>query len=328
MAVKHLHRFALTVPDVGVQQKFYEDFGLHGRQDGDRVIMRCRGRDQDQIALFEGPERRLRYIAFGTDPEGLEAIRKNAQTDSETALIDAPAGSPLEGLWLQHHYDDLVYNVHLSTPAPSLGGPQPNAQQQPFMINSPGHYGRVNRKGGIEFDADIFPRRLGHVLHFTPDVDKKIAFYQRVLGMVLSDRSGEFVAFLRTPGGSDHHVLALAKSERTGFHHCSFEAGSPDELGLQGQRMLEKGYRNGWGFGRHAVGSNYFWYIRDPHEALCEYFCDIDYIDDDTQWQARDWPPELSFYLWGPAVPKEFGENYEGCTTTTRPQPPEGISRV
>ena len=43
---------------------------------------------------------------------------------------------------------------------------------------------------------------------------------------------------------------------------------------------------------------------------------------------ARDWPPELSFYLWGPAVPKEFGENYEGCTTTTRPQPPQGVSRV
>jgi catechol-2,3-dioxygenase len=328
MAVKHLHHFALTVPDVGVQRQFYEDFGLQTRADGNRVIMRCRGRDQDQIALFEGPERRLHYIAFGTDAEGLEAIRKNAEADSETDLLDAPADSLLEGLWLRHRYDDMVYNVHLSTPAQSLGGPQPSADQQPFMINSPGHYRRLNRKGGLEFDADIFPRRLGHVLHFTPDVDKKMAFYQQVLGLVLSDRSASFVAFMRPPGGADHHVLAMAKGERPGFHHSSFETGSPDELGLQGQRMLEKGYRNGWGFGRHAVGSNYFWYIRDPHNALCEYFCDIDYIADDSQWQARDWPPELAFYLWGPAVPEEFAANFEGCKTATRPQPPQGVARV
>ena len=39
------------------------------------------------------------------------------------------------------------------------------------------------------------PRRLGHVLLFTPDVDRQLVFCTQVLGLKLSDRCPHVVAF-------------------------------------------------------------------------------------------------------------------------------------
>jgi hypothetical protein len=74
---------------------------------------------------------------------------------------------------------------------------------------------------------------------------------------------GHILAFLRTAGDSDHHVLAFAHADRPGFHHASFEVGSLDEIVLGAERVVEAGYRSAWGMGRH-VGSNFFHYLRDP----------------------------------------------------------------
>ena len=59
------------------------------------------------------------------------------------------------------------------------------------------------------------------------------------------------------------------------------------------------------------IGSNFFHYIRDPWGSLAEYFCDIDYIPDDMQWTPKNYPVADSLYVWGPAVPADFGANTE-----------------
>ncbi len=114
--------------------------------------------------------------------------------------------------------------------------------------------------------------------------------------MRLSDRSQSAVAFAHCRGGSDHHVLALAQSSGIGFHHASFMVGTPDEVGVGGQRMIEKGHVRGWGFGRHAIGSNFFHYVRDPWGSYAEYYADIDYIVDSDSWEPRNWPLEDSLH--------------------------------
>ena len=58
----------------------------------------------------------------------------------------------------------------------------------------------------------VRPRRLAHILLFSSDISRSIAFYHRVLGLRLSDRSGDGVAFMHGIHGSDHHMIALAKS--------------------------------------------------------------------------------------------------------------------
>jgi len=77
------------------------------------------------------------------------------------------------------------------------------------------------------------------------------------------------------------------------------------------QAVIGAGYRDGWGFGRHVLGSNFFHYVRDPWMSMAEYFCDIDQIPADGSWRAGDHPPEDALYRWGPPVPEDFGRNYE-----------------
>ena len=135
-----------------------------------------------------------------------------------------------------------------AAPAPWQPAPE-------WKINNPGHLNRVGAVGHPPRGMPVQPRRLGHTLRFTADLDKQTDFYTRIVGMKLSDRAADIVSFMRSgEGGSDHHVLGFIKSDRPGFHHASFEVANLDELGVGACRMLDKGYRNGWGMGRHVIG--------------------------------------------------------------------------
>ncbi len=114
------------------------------------------------------------------------------------------------------------------------------------------------------------------------DIPKAIAFYRDVLGLRLSDRSGDLIAFMHGIHGSDHHMIAFVKSDGPGLHHCSWDVGSINDIGVGASNMAEKGFAYGWGLGRHVLGSNYFHYVRDPWGSYSEYSCDIDYIPVDT----------------------------------------------
>jgi catechol 2,3-dioxygenase len=89
--------------------------------------------------------------------------------------------------------------------------------------------------------------------------------------------------------------------------------GSIDEAELGAVRLFGKGFRHAWGPGRHAIGSNYFHYFRDPWNGMAEYFYDIDYITKDIEWSPVDWTKKDGMFLWsadGPPPP-DFGKNYE-----------------
>jgi len=77
------------------------------------------------------------------------------------------------------------------------------------------------------------------------------------------------------------------------------------------EQMLAAGYKQGWGVGRHVLGSNYFYYVRDPWGSFCEYSFDIDYIPKGFSWPTANHPPEDSLYMWGPPVPADFVTNHE-----------------
>ena len=127
-----------------------------------------------------------------------------------------------------------------------------------------------------------------------------------MLGLRLSDRSGDMIAFMHGIHGSDHHMIAFVKSEGPGLHHLSWDVGSIHEIGIGAMHMADKGFTAGWGLGRHVLGSNYFHYVRDPWGSYAEYSSDIDYIPVDHDWESGDHPPEDSFYVWGPTPPPRF----------------------
>jgi catechol 2,3-dioxygenase len=110
---------------------------------------------------------------------------------------------------------------------------------------------------------------------------------------------------------ADHHNVALIKSDRPGFHHASFEVGGIDEIALGAARMREHGWEPAWGIGRHCIGSNFFYYMKDPWGSYAEYYFDIDHIPDDAAWEARDWDPQYALMIWGPELPEDFVQNKE-----------------
>jgi catechol-2,3-dioxygenase len=157
----------------------------------------------------------------------------------------------------------------------------------------------------------VQPQRLSHVLLFSSDVPRSVRFYAEALGLRLSDNSGDVIAFMHGAHASDHHLLAFATSDSPGLHHSSWVVPGIDDIGLGMQQMDEQGYIDGWGLGRHVIGSNYFRYIRDPWGSFAEYSAGIDFIGADVEWIPTDHPLEDSFYVWGPATPAYFIENHE-----------------
>ena len=302
MAVRSLLHYCLEVPDLALGKQFYEDFGLESVDYGNRVVLRCTGRHQDQVILVEGLRRKLHHISLGTHESALAELKVAIQK-SGTELLEAPSETPNDGLWFRDPEGTLV-NLRVTEEAPWVVAPE-------WRINTPGKVFRQGIRGISSRDNPVKPYRLGHVMAFTTDLERQLHFYTQVLGMRLSDRSHDIVAFVHCPGGSDHHVLAFLSNERPGFHHGSFEVANVDDVGLGGRRMISKGYRDGWGFGRHVIGSNFFHYIRDPWNSMAEYFCDIDHIPANMLWEANDWPTESSLYLWGPDVPEDFATNFE-----------------
>jgi catechol 2,3-dioxygenase len=165
----------------------------------------------------------------------------------------------------------------------------------------------------------VLPRKLGHVLVFTPDIDRSVAFYTRALGMGLADQAQDVLAFLCCTRNSDHHVVAFAKSPDIGFHHASFQVGDPDEVGRAGRRLHDLAGKGDWGMGRHTIGSNFFHYIQDPWGSWFEYYADMDFIDDHSLWTPTNYGLEDSLASWGPAVPPDFVHNYEADSAEAVP---------
>ena len=302
MSVHSLLSYALTVPDIDAGGRFYSTFGLIPYERDDAVVFRCDGRDQDQVFLLEGNKKRLNHLRFGADDAVFARIRMRMR-ESDIAEACAPHRAFESGLWLTDPDGNLV-NVRDEAPRPW------RQAGKDFAINQPGHYRRFDR--GCPPRHGVRPTRLGHVLLFTPNLQRSTDFYIGVLGLKLTDCVPGIIAFLHLAAGGDHHVLALVQDARSGFHHASFEVESPDDIGLGAQAVLNAGYRNGWGFGRHVLGSNFFHYVRDPWMSMAEYFCDIDQIPPDGSWQAKEHLPEDALYLWGPPVPEDFTRNYEG----------------
>jgi catechol 2,3-dioxygenase len=301
MAVRTFLHYALEVPDQTAGQKFYQDFGLVDETGSrDAVTLRPARQSRASVLLFGGSRKRLHHLCYGATGEDFAAVRAGLQR-AGVAEVDPPRGAPEGGLWFRDPDANLV-NVREEKGQVAPADP-------PLQLNGPGYAPRQAVRGCPPRGEGASPRRLGHVLLFTPDLNRQIDFYVGTLGMKLSDRSGEIIAFLRC--NTDHHTLALLSSSGPGFHHGSFEVGSVDEIAMGAARMADRGWQPGWGLGRHVIGSNFFYYIRDPWGGFAEYFYDLDHIPEACAWEPRDFPAEDALYVWGPPVPADFAENKE-----------------
>jgi catechol 2,3-dioxygenase-like lactoylglutathione lyase family enzyme/predicted enzyme related to lactoylglutathione lyase len=311
MAVLGALSVTLEVPDLGPGVKFYTDAGLIADIEGSIARLRCEGQNRGSIILLGGAaKKRLHHIALRADDLGAVAARVSKHGG---AVVNAPPGFEDSGLWVTDPHGMLI---HLAEHA---ADPELTAGATPFEINAPGRVVRKRRSAMLPQRAygPAKPLRLGHILVFTPDVMKSVAFVTDALGMGLADRAQEIIAFTCARRDSDHHVIAFAKSPGVGFHHASFQVSDPDEVGRCGRALLAQAGKGDWGFGRHTIGSNFFHYIQDPWGSWFEYYSDMDHIDDYAMWTPTNYEMEDSLASWGPPVPHDFVHNYEVETQLT-----------
>ena len=300
LGVHSLDHFHFAVPDLQVAEKFYAEFGLDIRQRRNELTVATFAQEHVWGSIGQGARKRHGYMSFGAYEEDIEGFAKRLQAQGVQRL-DPPKGVDSNGLWFRDHDGNLIEIKVAPKTSPN--------EKADFGVRKTGVNGRIAPFRSTRPRTN--PRRLAHILMFTCDVSKAIDFYTRVLGMRLSDRSGEGIAFLHGIHGSDHHMIAFAKSNAPGHHHFSWDVGTVDDIGEGATHMLEKGYVKGWGLGRHVIGSNFFHYVQDPWGSFSEYSADIDYVAVDCDWKAMDAPPEDSFYVWGPNPPGDFTHNYE-----------------
>jgi catechol 2,3-dioxygenase-like lactoylglutathione lyase family enzyme len=306
LGVHSLHRFVFSVPDLEAAAAFYADFGLDVRRQHGHLDLHTFGHPHRWGSVFEAPgPKRLQYVSFGAYAEDYDRIaaRVKAQgvasrpphalADEEGVWFADPDGTPVQ-LVASHKVTPAEKAAVLPRPSPAGAGAAPSRSTA----------------------GTVRPRRLSHILLFSPDVPRSVRFYSDTLGLRLSDYSGDIIAFLHGAHASDHHLVAFAKSDGPGLHHSSWDVATFDDVGLGMQQMIDRGHAHGWGVGRHVLGSNYFRYIRDPWGSFAEYSYDIDFIPAAVDWPAKDHPPEDSFYVWGPPVPDDFIINHE---TARRP---------
>jgi len=298
LGVHSVNRFIFSVPDLGEAERFYKAFGLDVRRSGQRLDLYTYGHPHCWASVHEqGEKKKFQYISYGISEEDIDAFRKRITACEPHPLSDG------KGLWLLDPDgvpNQLVVGPKVSPSAKTL--PVGKAQVPPGKGAAP------TRSRA----TPVRPRYLSHVLRFTPDVPRMTRFCTETLGMRLSDKSADIVAFIHGAHGSDHHLVAFAKAGAPGLHHTSWDVGSFDEVGQGAEQMRAAGFTDGWGVGRHMLGSNYFYYVRDPWGSYAEYSFDIDFVPHDLDWPAADHAPEDAFYVWGPAMPENFVTNYEG----------------
>ena len=110
-------------------------------------------------------------------------------------------------------------------------------------------------------------------------------FFAEGLGFRVSDEVPALGAsFMRC--STDHHNLLVQPGPFPFVHHTAWEMDDVDAVGRAAAAMVAADpARHVWGLGRHGIGSNFFWYLRDPAGNFAEYTSDLDVIVDDEAWK-------------------------------------------
>jgi catechol 2,3-dioxygenase-like lactoylglutathione lyase family enzyme len=290
MSLHRLTRIIIGVPDVEATAAYYRDFGL--TELGANRFATVDG--GEQLAIARARQRRLLQLGIGVhDTDDLDRIGSRldklgigyTRNDTSMWVVD-----PNSSLTVVVEIADEIKQQYTPTPA----------------TNGPGRPDRANlRAPGIDRENPVRPRKLGHVVVGSIDQDASHRFFTDGLGFKITDHVPGLASFMRC--STDHHNVLVQQAPLNFLHHTAWEVDDVDEVGRGATAMLE-GHpeRHVWGLGRHHLGSNFFWYLKDPAGNFSEYYSDIDCIIDDQLWKPVVLEGAKGLYSWGPPPPPSF----------------------
>lgn len=293
MALHRLNSVTIGVPNVDATREFYADFNLSETAPG--VFASADG--GEQLRIVRSPARRLVELNIGAEsPDDLSRIASQlARLDVAVTRDDTGIAAVDPGTNVRVRVEIAPKLVQQPAPAPRYNGP-----------------GRIDRHGraprlpqGEDTIVRARPRKLGHVVVGSTDVSASNRFFIEGIGFKVSDEVKGAAYFMRC--SEDHHNLLVQRAPVQFLHHTSWQVEDVDEIGLGAQALLSKDpSRHVWGFGRHHIGSNFFWYFRDPAGNFSEYYSDMDCVIDDQLWKPQVWEGMRALYAWGPPPPPSF----------------------
>jgi catechol 2,3-dioxygenase-like lactoylglutathione lyase family enzyme len=290
MALHRLTHVTVGVPDVDAARSFYLDFGLTSGL-GDWLCTQDGGA---QLHFVQADWRHVLEIGVGVEsPDDLDRVRRSL------AAIDAPGIDDNGSLLAVDRGTGVTVRLAVADPIVQI----PSLRS---LYNDGGHADRLNaRAEGLLREGPVRPKKLGHVVIGSVDHAYSERFFVDGLGFKVSDSVTGRAAFLRC--STDHHNVLIQGTPARFLHHTSWQLDDVDDVGRGAYSMLEADpARHVWGLGRHHIGSNFFYYLRDPAGNFAEYYSDLDVIVDDELWKPEVFEGHLGLFNWGPKPPPSF----------------------
>jgi catechol 2,3-dioxygenase-like lactoylglutathione lyase family enzyme len=278
--VTGLHRLTLRVPDVRRLGEFYRDvwgtYLVHAGED--RWDLQCRDSVHVDLSIVQGEPTGLASLALRIDEAARLGEVLAAAERAGATVLEAPARSRLRSDETVAAFADLDGNrIELVW----LEGPRLPAPRA---------------------DRGFGPRKLGHVVLWTPRIEAMESFYAAI-GLQVTDRTAIGMSFLRC--NADHHSVALVRSKgRTGMQHVAYDVGTIDAVMREKGRLTAAGLECIWGPGRHGPGNNVFSYYRDPAGNIIEFYGELQqFPEGEPVGEPVYWGPEHRGDIWGLAGP-------------------------
>ena len=292
MALHGLGKVTMGVPNVNETIGYYTEFGLEHRGHG--VFATRNGGEQLEIRF--APTRRLLELEVAADDiDDIAAISRRLTRLGIAYTQDGTSTSTVESVTGTRVRVAVRPRVMIDPPVPAT----------PY--NGPGRIDRWGRAPFITRTEAVRPRKLGHAVIGSTDLETTMKFFTDGLGFKVSDYMGDKAAFLRC--SIEHHNILAMAAPMNFLHHTSWQVDDIDEVGRGAHAMLKDNpERHIWGLGRHYAGANFFWYLKDPAGNFSEYYSDMDTVPEDELWGPEVLHGLQGLYAWGPPPPPSFLE--------------------
>jgi 2,3-dihydroxy-p-cumate/2,3-dihydroxybenzoate 3,4-dioxygenase len=269
---------ALNVTDVARARDFYEGMvGLKfaGEGEAGEVFFRCSTNHHDVI-LYPAKKPGLKRFAF--------------EMASEQELDAMARSLSAEGLRVVELERDERRALHQGRTI---------RVTEPYSGATLEFYSEMSEFGGQPFVPTLAKiQRLGHVVLKVAEFERACDFYQRVLGLAVSDQIDGLVCFMRC--NAYHHGIGIAKAVAPLLHHVNFMVSEVDDIGKAIARFAKKDVPIVNGPGRHPPSGSMFLYFLDPDGMTVEYSFGMEEFPEEKARKPRTLEaiPE-SFDYWG-----------------------------
>ena len=246
----------LGVRDLQQSAEFYSKIWAleEVASEGDSIYFRGTGAEHHVLTLRQRPKAGFLGVHFAADNHAAVNKLHDQAKAHGAAIVATPGALPRD--------EGGGYGFAMTSP-----------EGQPVFVSSDVDRLAVGRQDRSR------PTKLTHVVLNSSKTDAELAFFIEALGFRHSD-STDMMEFVRCT--SDHHSLALVRTEGPSVNHMAYEMADIDGLMRGAGRMKQSGFNVEWGLGRHGPGNNVFTYFVEPNGFVTEYTTDVEQVDEAT----------------------------------------------